>query len=349
MSIAEGVRTLRYVEALREGLRQCLEEDDNVFVLGEDVGDYGGVFRATKGLIGEFGERRIIDTPLSEASVVGLATGAAAVGLRPVVDLMFMDFIGICMDQLANQMAKMRYMFGGKVTLPVTVLAFAGAGGGMGAQHSQSLEAWLCHVPGLKVVMPSGPAEAKGLLVASIRDDNPVIYIAHKRLLGRTAEVAEEAFALELGRACVKRVGKDLTIVAMGRMVEEALKAADTLEQAHGIGVEVIDPRTLQPLDTTTIVESVAKTHRCLVAHEAVRFGGIGAEIAAQIQEVAFDELDAPIHRVGAPFTPIPFNSGLERLHVPNKGDIVAEAERLLGLSPLQPDGSTSAGGLNGR
>jgi pyruvate dehydrogenase E1 component beta subunit len=261
---------------------------------------------------------------------VGLGVGAAATGLRPVIEIMFMDFMGVCMDEIVNQMAKMKYMFGGKATLPITLRTMAGGGMSMAAQHSQSLEAWFCHVPGLKVVMPSGPYEAKGLLVAAIRDDNPVIVVENKLSLGVQGEVPEDLYEVPIGEAKVVRPGTNFTIVATGRMVAESVKAADELA-ADGLDVEIIDPRTLQPLDSATIVESVKKTHRALVAHEAVRFAGIGAEIAAQIQEEAFDYLDAPVGRVGAPFAPVPFAPNLEKQYVPNAAAIAAGVRRILG------------------
>jgi pyruvate dehydrogenase E1 component beta subunit len=326
-----AVRSISYVSAVREALRQCMTEDDRVFIAGEDVGAYGGVFGTTRGLLADFGERRVVDTPISEAAIAGLAVGAAATGLRPVVEIMFMDFIGCCMDQVCNQMAKMRYMFGGKATLPITLRTMAGAGGSMAAQHSQSLEAWLCHLPGLKVVMPSNAYDAKGLLISAIHDDNPVVVVDNKQSLGATAEVPEGMFEVPIGQARVVRAGSDATVVATGRMVAETLKAAGELA-GDGVSLEVIDPRSLQPFDIDTVLASIGRTHRCLVVHEAVRFGGIGAEIAAEVQELAFDELDAPVHRVGAPFSPVPFSPVLERRHVPSAGTITSEVRRLLAI-----------------
>lgn len=323
-------RTLTYVAAIVEAQAQLLRDDPTVFIAGEDVALYGGVFGTSRGLLGEFGPERVVDTPISESGIVGLAIGASATGLRPIVEIMFMDFVGVCMDQLVNQLAKMRYMFGGKATLPVTVRTMFGGGRNMAAQHSQSLEAWFCHVPGLKVVMPSNPYDAKGLLVAAVRDDNPVIVCDHKTLLGMKAEVPEEIYEVPLGTARVVREGTNFTIVATGRMVNESLAAAETLAE-DGLDVEVVDPRTLQPMDTETIVASVRKTHRALVAHEAVRFGGIGGEIAAQIQEDAFDYLDAPVGRVGAPFSPVPFSPPLEKAYMPDAARIADEVRRVLG------------------
>ncbi|MCA9845063.1 MAG: alpha-ketoacid dehydrogenase subunit beta [Dehalococcoidia bacterium] len=323
-------RSLTYVEAIKEAITQSMREDPSIFLAGEDVALYGGVFGTSRGLLAEFGPERVVDTPISESGLVGMGVGAAATGLRPIIEIMFMDFIGVCMDEIVNQAAKMKYMFGGSARLPLTIRTMAGGGMNMAAQHSQSLEAWLCHVPGLKVVMPSGAYEAKGLLVAAIRDDNPVIVIEQKLMLGRPAEVPEELYEIELGKAHVVKPGSNFTIVALGRMVSESLKAAEVLS-ADGLDVEVIDPRTLQPLDTATIVDSLKKTHRAVVVHEAVRFGGLGAEIAAQMQEEGFDYLDAPVGRVGAPFAPVPFSPALEREYIPNADKIVAEVRRILG------------------
>lgn len=327
---AAVTREIPYVSAVAEAIRQCMSEDPDVFVAGEDVALYGSVFGVTRGLLAEFGPQRVVDTPISESGIMGLGLGAAATGLRPIIDIMFMDFMGVCMDEVVNQIAKMKYMFGGTARLPITIHTMAGAGTGMAAQHSQSLEAWFCHVPGLKVVMPSGPYEAKGLMVAAVRDDNPVIVVNTKTILGLKAHVPEQLYEIPLGRANIVRPGTNFTIVATGRMVGESVKAAGLLE-ADGLDVEVVDPRTLQPFDTETVVESVRKTHRALVAHEAVRFGGIGAEFAAQIQEEAFDYLDAPVGRVGAPFAPVPFSPVLEKEYVPNAEKIAAEVRRILG------------------
>lgn len=325
------LRKLPYVAAITDGVREVLKEQDNAFVIGEDVAGAGSVYGYYKGLLDEFGPERIFDTPISEEGIMGVGVGAAATGCRPIVDLMFMDFIGECMDEIANQLAKMRYMFGGHAKLPVTVLTMAGAGASLAAQHSQSLEAWLCHLPGLKVVMPSTPYDAKGLIIAAARDDNPVFVVLNKVSLAMTGEVPEGAYEVPIGQANVLRQGRDYTIVATGRMVHEALKAADQLGEL-GLDVEVIDPRSLQPFDGETVIASVKKTHRALVVHEAVRRGGIGAEIAAQIQEDAFDYLDAPVARVGAPFSPVPFSPALEKHYVPSASSIVAEAKRQLGL-----------------
>ena len=324
-------RQLPYVAAITDGIRQVLNEQPDAFVAGEDVAGAGGVYGYYNGILKEFGPERVFDTPISESAIVGLGVGAAATGCRPIIDLMFMDFLGECMDEVANQLAKMRYMFGGRATLPVTMLTMAGAGASLAGQHSQSLEAWLCHLPGLKVCMPTTPYDAKGLIIAAARDDNPVIVVLNKMSLALMGEVPEEAYAIPLGEANIVRPGNDFTLIAMGRMLHEALKAAEELKDL-GIDTEVIDPRTVQPFDTDTVVASVKKTHRVMVVHEAVRFCGIGAEIAAQIQELAFDYLDAPVGRVGAPFSPVPFSPALEAIYVPNAERIVNEAKQLLGL-----------------
>ncbi len=327
----EKPREIPYVAAIADGIRCVLQEQPNAFVAGEDVGQAGGVYGYFHGLQSEFGADRVVDTPISEEGIVGLGVGAAATGCRPVIDVMFMDFMGECMDEIANQLAKMRYMFGGRATLPVTVLTMAGAGASLAAQHSQSLEAWICHVPGLKVTMASTPYDAKGLIISAARDDNPVFVILNKMSLAMKGQVPEEPYAIPLGKANIVREGTNYTIVALGRMVHEALAAAEQLGEC-GIDAEVIDPRTLQPFDTDTVVASLKKTHRAMIVHEAVRFGGIGGEIAAQLQELAFDYLDAPIARIGAPFSPVPFSPALEAHYVPNAERIVAEAKAQLGL-----------------
>ena len=322
-SDGKDARVIPYVAAITEGVRTVLLEQDNAFVAGEDVGQAGSVFGYYAGLYQEFGGDRIIDTPISEKGIMGLGVGASATGCRPMLDLMFMDFIGECMDEIANQMAKMRFMFGGGATLPVTVLTMAGAGMNLAAQHSQSLEAWLAHLPGVKVLMPSDAYDAKGMIIAAARDDNPVFVVLNKASLAMAMEVPEGAYEVEIGKAAIRREGRDLTIVALSRMVHEAMSAADKLQE-FGLDVEVIDARSVQPFDIDTVIDSVKKTHRALVVHEAVRFSGFGAEITAQIQEHAFDYLDAPVMRVGAPFSPVPFSPALESLYVPNADSIVA-------------------------
>jgi len=323
------VREITYVKAFTEALMQLMAEDENVLVIGEDVAHYGGVFHAFDGLLKTYGEKRVIDTPISEMGFIGMGVGAAARGLRPVCDLMFMDFIGVAMDQLYNQAAKLKFMFGGDVSVPLTLTTAGGGGLSAGPQHSQSLEAWLAHVPGLKVALPSSPYDVKGLMVACVRDDNPTVFVLNKRMLGARGPVPEEIYEIPLGQANVLRPGRDATVIAVGRMAVEAATAAEELAK-DGTEVEVIDVRTVQPLDSETILESIRRTNRALVVHEAVTFGGIGAEIAAQIQEEAFDYLDAPVLRLGAPFAPVPFSPVLERAYIPDAGRIVAGVQRLL-------------------
>lgn len=316
------MREISYVEALREALRQEIIRDENVFIMGEDVGKYGGIFRVTQGLWQEFGDEKIMDTPISEAGIVGAAVGAAATGMRPVVELMFMDFITIAADQLVNQAAKMRYMFGGKASVPMVLRANIGAGRSSAAQHSQSLQAWVMHVPGLKVVMPSNPYDAKGLLKASIRDNNPVVFLEHKFLYPIMGQVPEGDYIVPIGKAAVKREGNDVTIIATSLMVQKALSVADTLSE-KGVSVEVVDPRTLAPLDKDTLVGSVQKTGRVVVVDEGCKTCGVGAELAAMIMEEAFDYLDAPVIRVCAPDTPVPFSTSLEKLVTPSEQQII--------------------------
>ncbi len=323
------MREITYVKAFTESLMQLMAEDDDVLVIGEDVGFYGGVFKAFDGLYKAYGEKRVIDTPISEMGFLGMGVGAAARGLRPVVDLMFFDFIGVAMDQLYNQAAKLKFMFGGDVTVPLTLTTAGGAGLSAGPQHSQSLEAWLAHIPGLKVALPSSAHDVKGLMVAAVRDDNPTVVILNKRMLGERGPVPEEIYEIPFGQANVVRPGKDVTIIAVGRMVPESVAAAGPLAEA-GIEAEVIDVRTVQPLDSKTILESVRRTNRAVIVHEAVTFGGIGAEIAAQIQEEAFDYLDAPVLRLGAPFSPVPFSPVLERAYIPDRLKIADGVRRQL-------------------
>ena len=323
------MREITYVKAFTESLMQLMAEDDNVVLIGEDVAHYGGVFHAFDGLLKTYGEKRVIDTPISEMGFIGMGVGAAARGLRPVCDLMFMDFIGVALDQLYNQAAKLKYMFGGDVTVPLTLTTAGGAGLSAGPQHSQSLEAWLAHVPGLKVALPSSPYDVKGLMVAAVRDDNPTVVVLNKRMLGSKGPVPEEIYEIPLGQAGIVRAGRDATVIAVGRMVPEAMTAAGELAKS-GVDVEVIDVRTVQPLDSQAILDSVRRTNRALVVHEAVTFGGIGAEISSQIQEEAFDYLDAPVLRLGAPFSPVPFSPVLERAYIPDSNRIAAGVRRLL-------------------
>lgn len=323
------MREITYVKAFTESLMQLMAEDENIVIIGEDVAHYGGVFHAFDGLWKTYGEKRVIDTPISEMGFIGMGVGAAARGLRPVCDLMFFDFIGVALDQLYNQAAKLKFMFGGDVTVPLTLTTAGGAGLSAGPQHSQSLEAWLAHVPGLKVALPSSPYDVKGLMVAAVRDDNPTVVVLNKRMLGTKGPVPEEIYEIPLGQAHTVRSGRDVTVIGVGRMVVEAVTAATELANS-GIEVEVIDVRTVQPLDSGTILDSVRRTNRALVVHEAVTFGGIGAEIAAQIQEEAFDYLDAPVLRMGAPFSPVPFSPVLERAYIPDSNRIAAGVRRLL-------------------
>ncbi|MDM5319578.1 alpha-ketoacid dehydrogenase subunit beta [Bacillus altitudinis] len=323
------MREISYLEAVREAMSQEMRENQDVFILGEDIGVYGGAFGVTRGMIEEFGSERVRNTPISEAAIAGGAVGAALTGMRPILELQFSDFITIAMDQLVNQAAKTRYMFGGKGKVPLVVRTPAGSGTGAAAQHSQSLEAWMAHIPGLKVVQPSTAYDAKGLLKAAMDDDNPVIFYEHKLLYKTIGEVPEESYSIPLGKADVKRSGKDVTIVATAIMVHKALEAAKELE-AEGIDVEIIDPRTLVPLDEETIIESVKKTGKCIVVHEAVKRGGYGGEIASMIAESeAFDYLDAPIKRLGGLAVPIPYNPTLEKAVIPQVPDIIEAAKEL--------------------
>jgi 2-oxoisovalerate dehydrogenase E1 component len=313
-------RETTYLGAITSTLAEAMRADGHVLVLGEDVAE-GGPWGATVGLADEFGPERVRNTPISEAAIAGIAIGAAQSGLRPVVEIMFVDFVTLALDQLVNQAAKAHFMSGGQLTVPLVLRTQGGAGQRGGAQHSQSLEAWLAHVPGLRVVMPSTPADAAGLLRAAIADPNPVVYVENKTLYFRREPFEPEEILI--GRARVVRHGRDVTVVALSRLVHESLAAAKELA-AQGIEVEVIDPRTLVPLDLDTIVESVSRTHRLVVAHEAVEHGGFGAEIVAQVQAAAFDELDAPIARVGAPFAPIPFSPQLEDAYLPGRDEVIA-------------------------
>lgn len=314
------MKEMTYKDAINLAMSEEMRKDKNVIFLGEDIGLYGGAFGVSVGMFEEFGEDRVKDTPISEAVIVGAAAGAAATGLRPICEMMFMDFITIAMDNLVNQAAKMRYMFGGKAKVPMTLRLPAGSGTGAAAQHTQSLEAWLCHVPGLKVVTASSPAEAKGLLKAAIRDDNPVCFVEHKLLYKMKGEVpVDDEFILPLGQSFVRKEGTDVTIVTYGTILHRVMEAVEEVEK-EGISVEVVDPRTLYPMDTQTIIDSVKKTGRAIVVHEAAKTGGLGGEIAAMISESeAFDYLDAPVLRVCGLDTPIPYNRNLEAAVVPGK------------------------------
>jgi acetoin:2,6-dichlorophenolindophenol oxidoreductase subunit beta len=317
-----------YLEAIRTALQEEMNRDFSVYVFGEDVA-LGGPFGVTKGLAEEFGVNRIVNTPISEGTVMGLAIGAATAGLRPVVEIMFIDFITLAMDQLVNHAAKLHYMSGGQLRIPLTVRVQCGISGTMGAHHSQSLEAWLAHVPGLKVVMPATPADAKGLLKSAIRDDNPVVFVEHRGLYWSKGQVPDGDQVVPIGKANILRHGNHVTIVALSSMVAVALAATDDLA-AEGISAEVIDPRSISPLDVDTIVRSVTKTSRMIVVHEAVEQGGIGAEIVARVQQEAFYYLDSPIIRVAAPFAPVPASPPLEKPFAPGREQIIQAARKVL-------------------
>jgi pyruvate/2-oxoglutarate/acetoin dehydrogenase E1 component len=324
------MREITYVEAVREALRQAMQADERVFLIGEDIGTYGGAFGVTAGLIDEFGGERVIDTPISEAAVAGACIGAAITGMRPVGEIQFMDFVTLSMEQLVLQAAKIRFMFGGKAKVPMVLRMPGGAGTGAAAQHSESLESWFVHVPGLKVVAPSSPYDAKGLLLAAIQDDNPVIFVEHKLLYKEKGPVPEEMYALPLSQSHVVREGKHLTLVATSVMVPRSLEAARRLAE-EGIEVEIIDPRTLKPMDDAPILTSVMKTGRVLVVHEAVKTGGFGGEIVARIVESeAFDYLEAPVRRLASLDIPVPYNHILEYNMVPQVENIVTEARKLV-------------------
>jgi pyruvate dehydrogenase E1 component beta subunit len=321
------VTETRYIKAINEALHEEMARDENVVVIGEDVGAPGGAFGGTRGLLQAFGDKRVKDTPISESAIVGLALGAAMKGLRPVVEVMFADFLPVCMDQIVNQIAKTRFMFGGQFTAPLVIRAPGGAGLNAGPQHSQSLEAWFAHIPGLKVVMPATPADAKGLLKSAIRDDDPVLVLEHKALYASSGEVPAGEHLVPIGKADVRRSGRDVTIVTVSRMVQQTLEAAETLA-SQGTDAEVIDLRSLTPLDRDTILSSVEKTSRLVIAHEAVKSFGIGAEISAMVAEEMIDVLDAPIVRVGAPFSPVPFSQ--EADYLPGAADVVRAVEKVM-------------------
>jgi len=326
-----GTRQIMYREALNEALREELRRDQSVFVMGGGIGQRGGSYKVTVGLLDEFGPRRIIDAPISEASFTGAGVGAAITGMRPVVEILFIDFTSLIIDQIVNQAAKYRFMSGGKGRVPMVLRTQGGSGNGLAAQHSQSLEAWYYHTPGLKVVMPSTPYDAKGLLKSAIRDDDPVIFIEHKLLYMTEGPVPQAEYTIELGEGDIKRRGSDVTIVAWSNMVPRTLSAAQKLAQ-HKIEAEVIDPRTLVPLDKHLILESVKRTEHLVIVQEAVRRGGVASDIASIVQAEAFDFLDAPIEIVAGKNTPIPFNVHLERASVPQENDIIEAIERTLNL-----------------
>src|SRR5271169_3552875 len=325
---AVAVRELTLGEAVREALAEELRRDPRVFLMGEDVAEAGTAFKVLSGLVKEFDPERVLDTPISEAGFTGIGVGAAMTGLRPVVDIMFGDFAGLIMDQMANQAAKVHYMSGGRWKVPMVLRTTLGATRRSAAQHSQSLHAWFCHIPGLKVVMPSTPYDAKGLLKSAIRDDNPVVFYEDKMMYKLKGPVPEEDYTIPLGVADVKRVGEDITIVATSSMVQVALGAAELLEKI-GLSAEVIDPRTLWPLDEKTLIESAKKTSRVIVVDEGYGRYGVTAEIASVIQENAFFDLEAPVKRMGAMHVPIPFSPPLEDVTVPTE-KTVAEAARAM-------------------
>lgn len=322
------MRNIFFREAVREAMQQEMKQDPTVFLVGQDVGLYGGAFRVTEGMYEEFGENRVIDAPISEAAMVGAGIGAAMVGMRPIIEIQYADFLTIPMDQLVNNAAKMNYLYGGELSVPLVVRAAFGAGRYSGPHHSQSPEAWFLNVPGLKLIMPSTPYDAKGLLIAAIRDPDPCIFFECKLLYSTKGDVPEEPYELPIGVADIKRPGKDITIVATGLMLYRALQASKQLE-ASGISAEIIDPRTLVPLDVEAIVKSVRKTARLMVVHEAPKTGGFGAEIAAVVGEEAFGYLDAPIKRLTGADTPVPFSPPLEDKYLPDIKDIVKAAVEL--------------------
>src|SRR5213083_1441951 len=321
---------LTYREAVRDALRTAMERDDDVFIMGEDIAEMGGSMAVTQGLLDEFGPERVRNTPISEMALVGTGIGAAMQGMRPVVEVMYEDFLTLACEQIVNQAAKHRYMSGGQVKVPLTIRTQGGAGWSPGAQHAQQLEAWFVHIPGLKVVLASTPTDVRGLLWSAIYDDNPVLFFEHRTLYGLKEEVPDELEPIPLGQARVHREGEDVTVIATGRLVHEALSAAQEAE-SDGVSVEVVDPRTLQPLDEEALINSVKKTNRCVVAHEAVTRMGFGAEVAAVIQYGAFDWLDAPVERVGARFTPLPFAPVMEEFVVPHSSDVLAAIRRTVG------------------
>jgi pyruvate/2-oxoglutarate/acetoin dehydrogenase E1 component len=321
---------LSYREAVRDAMSTAMRRDDDVFIMGEDIAEMGGSMGVTQGMLEEFGPERVRNTPISEMAIVGAGIGAAIAGMRPIVEIMYQDFTTLAMEQIVSQAAKHRYMSGGQIKVPITIRTQGGAGWSPGAQHAQQLEAWFVHVPGLKVVFPSTPEDVRGLLWSSIYEDNPIVFFEHRTLYGIKGEVPDEIEPIEIGKARIHREGEDVTVIATGRLVHESLKAAEQAAE-EGISVEVFDPRTLQPLDEDALIASVQKTNRAVVAHEAVTRMGWGAEVAALVQEKAFDYLDAPIARVGAKFTPIPFAPVMEEWVVPHANDVLAAIRKTVG------------------
>src|SRR5881396_3360879 len=321
---------LSYREAVRDALSTAMRKDSDVFLMGEDIAEMGGSMAVTQGMLDEFGPERVRNTPISEMAIVGTGIGAAIQGMRPVVEIMYEDFTTLAMEQIVNQAAKHRYMSGGQIKVPLTIRTQGGAGWSPGAQHAQQLEGWFVHVPGLKVVFASTPTDVRGLLWSSIYDDNPVVFFEHRTLYGIKENVPDELEPIPIGKARIHREGEDVTVIATGRLVHESLAAAAEAEE-QGVSVEVVDPRTLQPLDEDALVASVKKTNRCVVAHGAVTRMGFGAEVAAVVQHQAFDWLDAPVERVGARFTPLPFAPVMEEWCVPHSDDVLAAIMRTVG------------------
>jgi len=326
------VKTITFRQALNNAMDEELSRDRNVILLGEDIGLNGGVFHVTDGLFQKYGFERVKQTPISESAIIGAAIGSSMLGLRPVAEIMYFDFIAVAMDQVINQAAKIRYMSGGQLKLPLVIRTQAGAGRGKGSQHSQYLEALFFHIPGIKIALPSNPYDAKGMLKTAIRDDNPVLFIENAFLYNLKGEVPDEDYIVPFGKAEIKKEGNDITIVSYSMMVNKCMNVAKDLEQS-GTSVEVIDLKTIQPLDIDTVIKSVKKTGRLLIAHESYKKGGVGAEIASQVMEKAFDYLDAGIERLGEKEAPIPFAETLEKVIVPGEEDIKKKCEILMGMS----------------
>jgi len=330
------MREITIKKALNEAISEEMERDDDVFIMGEDIAEHGGVYGVTEGLHEKFGKNRVRNTPISEAGFVGAGLGSAITGMRPIVELMYIDFAAVAMDQIVNQIAKIRYMFGGEVKVPLVIRTQGGGGRGTAAQHSQSLEAWFTHVPGLKVVKPSTPYDAKGLLKTAVREDNPVLFVEQKMAYGFSGEVPEEEYTLPLGQAEIRKEGSDVTVVASAYLLPRAMKAAEKLKE-EGIDAEIIDPLSLVPFDEETIIESVAKTGRVVVVHEAVKRSGFGAEIASKIMESeAFYYLDSPLKRVAAPEIPVPYNEKLENHRMPDADDIIEAVKKACYLERIK-------------
>jgi len=329
------MREIEYREAIREAIIEEMDRDRKVFLIGEDIGIYGGAFKAYKGLLDKYGPDRVINTPISEAAIIGAGIGAALTGYRPIVEIMFIDFATLAMDQIANQAAKIHFMSGGSLNVPLVIRTQGGVGKGLATQHSQSLEAWFYHIPGLKVVMPSTSYDVKGLLKTAVRDNSPVMFIEHKMIYPVKGPVPDEEYTIPFGKADIKRKGEDITIFAYSNMVLRSLEAAEELEKG-GVSCEIIDPRTLVPLDIDTVVNSVKKTGRLIIVSEACRRGSVASDISARITERAFDYLHAPVKIVAGLDTPIPYNSTLEQASIPQKADIIKAVKELLQKSPRQ-------------